>query len=250
MRRETREERYVPRVYVPEPLNAATGVRIEGDKAHHLRNVLRLRPGDAAILFDGGGGEYEARVTAVERGAIALAISARREVRRESPLRLELAQAIARGDRMDFALAKAVELGVSAIQPLFAARGQVKLDGTRQQKKLEHWRRIAIGAAEQSGRECVPEVREPRRLTDWLPEAAPGARLMLDPEAGNTPADLPRAEHATLLIGPESGLSAEESAAARNAGFTPVRLGPRILRTETAGPAALAVLQGLWGDFL
>lgn len=245
-----REAGHIPRIYVPEPLHADGEIRIEGDKAHHLRNVLRLQSGDAAILFDGGGGEYEARVTAVERGAIALAVSARREARRESPLRLELAQAIARGDRMDFAVAKAVELGVNAIQPLFAARGKVKLDGARRQKKLDHWRRIAIGAAEQSGRECVSEVREPRPLTDWLPEAAPGTRLMLDPDAKTPPADLPRAESATLLIGPESGLSEEEAAAARDAGFTPIRLGPRILRTETAGPAALAVLQALWGDFL
>lgn len=246
----SREAGHVPRVYVPETLHVSGEMRIEGDKAHHLRNVLRLRTGDVAVLFDGGGGEYEARVTATERGSVALAVSARREARRESPLRLELAQAVARGDRMDFAVAKAVELGAHAIQPLFAARGRVKLDGARAEKKRDHWRRVAISAAEQSGRERVPDIRRPRTLKDWLPEAGPGARLVLDPDAGATPGDLPRARNATLLVGPESGLTAAELDAARNAGFTPVRLGPRVLRTETAGPAVLAVLQALWGDFL
>lgn len=232
-----------------EPLRAGGEVRIEGDKAHHLRNVLRLSPGDAAVLFDGGGGEYDARVAAVARGAVTLALGAHRAPARESSLRLTLAQAIARGERMDFAVAKAVELGVIAIQPLFAARGQVRLDGDRLDKKLDHWRRVAVSAAEQSGRETVPDVREPRTLEDWLSEVASGARLLLDPDAGDGAGDLPRAEAATLMVGPESGWTENELAAARAAGFTPIRLGPRVLRTETAGPAALAALQALWGDF-
>lgn len=240
--------RHVPRVYVRQALHAPGEIRIEGDKAHHLRNVLRLGAGAPVVLFDGNGGEHDAHVTALGRGSVTLAVTGRRDAGRESPLHLELAQAIARGERMDFAIAKAVELGVQAIQPLFCARGQVKLEGARLEKKLGHWQRVAVSAAEQSGRERVPEVREPQRLPEWLPEAPGGEKLVLDPEAAAGPGDLPRANRACLLIGPESGFDDRELDAARAAGFTPIRLGPRVLRTETAGPAALAVLQSLWGD--
>ena len=239
---------HIPRVHVEGPLTTGDGLRIEGDKAHHQRNVLRLRAGDEVILFDGGGGEYGATVADLGRGLVTLTVGRHRPAHRESPLRLELAQGIARGDRMDFAVAKAVELGVHAIRPLFTDKGQVRLAGERLARKLSHWRRVAESAAEQSGRERVPEVREPMPLGDWLGVAPGTTRLVLDPAAESGPASLPRTADACLLIGPESGLSGTELAAARDAGFIPVRLGPRVLRTETAGPAALAVLQALWGD--
>lgn len=239
---------HIPRVHVEGPLTTGDGLRIEGDKAHHLRNVLRLRAGDEAILFDGGGGEYKATVADIGRGLVNLTVGRHLLPHRESPLRLELAQGIARGDRMDFAVAKAVELGVNAIRPLITDKGQVRLAEERLGRKLSHWRRVAESAAEQSGRERVPEVREPMPLGDWLGIAPGTTRLVLDPTADNGPAALPRATDACLLIGPESGLSSAELEAAHDAGFTPVRLGPRVLRTETAGPAALAILQALWGD--
>ncbi|MES1943857.1 hypothetical protein PC39_07069 [Salinisphaera sp. PC39] len=239
---------HIPRVHVEGPLAAGAEVRIEGDKAHHLRNVLRLRAGDGVILFDGGGGEYDATVADLGRGLIELSVDRYRPAHRESPLRLVLAQGIARGDRMDFAVAKAVELGVHAIRPLFTDKGQVRLDGERLARKLSHWRRVAESAAEQSGRERVPEVQEPTPLGDWLAVAPGTTRLVLDPAAESGPASLPRTVDACLLIGPESGLSGAELEAASAAGFSRIRLGPRVLRTETAGPAALAILQALWGD--
>lgn len=239
---------HIPRVHVEGPLAAGTEVRVEGDKAHHLRNVLRLRTGDGVILFDGAGGEHDATVTDLGRGLVTLTVGRHRPAHRESPLRLELAQGIARGDRMDFAVAKAVELGVHAIRPLFTDKGQVRLAGERLARKPAHWRRVAESAAEQSGRERVPEVHDPMPLRDWLDIAPETTRLVLDPTAETGPASPPRTADACLLIGPESGLSDTELATAREAGFIPLRLGPRVLRTETAGPAALAILQALWGD--
>lgn len=239
---------HVPRVFVNTGVAEGVVVHVEGDKAHHLRNVLRVREAAPLILFDGSGGEYRARVEAVERGRLTARVLEHCVVDRESPLDLTLGQGIARGERMDFAIAKAVELGVRAIDPLFTNRGQVKLEGQRLRKKLEHWRRVAASAAEQSGREYVPEVSEPRPLAAWLPGDDGGTRLVLAPDAATGLRDLPPARGVRLLIGPESGLSDSELAAAHDAGFRAVRLGPRVLRTETAGPAALAALQTLWGD--
>jgi len=220
-------------------------------QAHHLQNVLRCREGDEICVFNGQGGEYPAVITGMQRHRIGLQLAAKQEISRESPLSILLAQGIARGERMDFAIQKAVELGVAQIQPLHTEKSQ-RLPAARLDRKLQHWRAVARSAAEQSGRTLLPEVRSPQALADWLTADArtfaPGERLLLSPTAENGfQAQVP-SPRACLLIGPESGLGEKEIALALQAGFNAVRMGPRVLRTETAGVVAISALQVLWGD--
>lgn len=242
--------KHVPRLHVDRTLTIGDAVALGAEQAHHLGAVLRLRSGADLVLFNGHGGEYMARLSTLNRKSAQALVLEHRQPRRESPLAVTLAQAVARGDRMDFAVAKAVELGVAAIQPLFTERGQIKLTGERLDRKHRHWQAVARSAAEQSGREILPVVHAPCRLDDWLADAAGERRLMLDPRAPGGPVEgATTPTSVSLLIGPESGFSDQELVAARASGFEGVRLGPRILRTETAGPAALAALQTRWGDF-
>lgn len=245
-----REAGHVPRVYLDQPLGAGASIELSGDRFHHLRNVLRLGVDDPLVLFNGTGGEYPAHITRLERRSLRLECGQPHEPARESPLQVVLGQAVARGDRMDYATAKAVELGVATIQPLLTERAKLRLDGDRSEKKQAHWQRVAIAAAEQSGRTVVPEVRSPARLNGWLATPPAGTRLVLDPGTapplGSLPA--PADPDVALLVGPESGLTSDEVTRAHTAGFTSTGLGPRVLRTETAGVAALAALQMLWGD--
>lgn len=216
--------------------------------ARHAARVLRLRAGDVVTLFNGDGSDYRARLTLAAKDAVTAVVEDREPARRESPLRLTLAQGIARGQRMDYTLQKAVELGVTGIAPVFCGRTEVRLAGERLDRRIAHWRGVIIAACEQSGRAVLPELEPPADLSKWLKHPRTGTRLVLRPEAESGPGALFRSEEVTLLIGPEGGLSEEEIGAATRAGFTPLRLGPRVLRTETAGPAAIAVLQALWGD--
>ncbi len=238
-----------PRLHHPGPLRGA-GAELELPEAarRHLR-VLRLRPGAELRLFDGQGGEWRARLLAQGRARLLEHLP----VERESPLAVELAQALARGERMDWALQKAVELGVAALAPVATARCGLRLEGERAARRLRHWRAVVAAACEQCGRNRLPPVAPPRPLAAWLAElGGPGPgelRLALSPGAGAALGELPRPTGPVrLLVGPEGGLAPEELAAARAAGFRPLALGPRVLRTETAGPAALAALQALWGD--
>ncbi|MDX1653979.1 MAG: 16S rRNA (uracil(1498)-N(3))-methyltransferase [Candidatus Competibacteraceae bacterium] len=238
----------IPRLHLPGPLSAAAERDLEGPALHYLTRVLRLKPGAPLVVFDGRGGEYRAVLTRVERRRARLRLEDfdPREV--ESPLAVTLAQAVSRGERMDYTLQKAVELGVTAIQPLLTGRSVVNLAGERQARRLEHWQGVVVGACEQSGRNRIPELLAPRELEPWLGNFQ-GRGLLLDPEAVGSLAQWPFSqEPLTLLIGPEGGFNPRELAAARGAGFQGVRLGPRVMRTETAGVAALAVLQALWGD--
>lgn len=244
----------VPRIYWPEPLAVGVSVALTGSAANHLTRVLRLKPGAALILFNGQGGAFAAELTSADKRTAWAQVTAALPAEAESPLRTTLAQAISRGDRMDYTLQKAVELGVSAIQPLITERGGRDLNAERLARKLQHWRGVVISAAEQCGRNRLPEVCMPLRLADWLqcppvpPE--PGWRLLLDPAAALGLRDLsPPQTGVTVLIGAEGGLEPAEIAQARAAGFVGVRLGPRILRTETASLAVLAALQTLWGDW-
>ena len=244
-------KRHVPRVFVDTPMAVGTPLTLREDKRHHLVTVLRKRAGDALVLFNGSGAEYEATLVRADRKQAEAELTARHCPARESPVDITLVQAIARGDRMDFALAKAVELGVARIEPVFSERGQVKLEGERLAKKQAHWQRVVESAAEQSGRLICPALADVDSMSARL--AAPiGAEvgLTLAPDAATGLADMPRRASAALLIGPESGLSAAEIAQAEAAGWQGIRLGPRVLRTETAGMAALAALQSLWGDLL
>lgn len=202
------------------------------------------------ILFDGRGGQYLAHIERIERDRVMAVLASWDEIERESPLSITLVQALQAGEKMDFTIQKAVELGVRHIVPVESRRSVLRLAGERAAKRVAHWQGVVASACEQCGRNQVPLVAPLEKLENWLARPAPGAvRLMLAPDAEQTLVDLPPAKEMQLLIGAEGGLDPQEMIAARQAGFVGVRMGPRILRTETAGLAALAILQALWGDF-
>jgi len=238
------------RVYCPGPLAADAEIALPEAAATHVARVLRLRPRDPLIVFDGHGSVYRAEIATIAGGSVEVRLLDRLAETTESPLEVTLVQAVSRGERMDWTLQKATELGVSAIAPVLAARSVVRLDARQGDAKLKHWQAVVVAACEQSGRSVLPALRAPEPLRTYLERPAdPGVRLVLDPGAGDELAALPppgREVH--LLVGPEGGLDDQELEAARSAGFRPVRLGPRVLRTETAGTVALAVLQSRWGD--
>jgi 16S rRNA (uracil1498-N3)-methyltransferase len=240
------------RVFVDAPLESGTRVTLAGSATAHLTRVLRLKPGDALTLFNGRGGESEARIEGSRGSSMTVAVGQHRAVECESPLNLTLAQGIARGERMDLVVQKATELGVRTLVPLRTERSVVRLDAQQAARKVRHWLAVAVGACEQCGRNRPPAVMAPRALSGFVRDPAAvagGARLLLSPSATLTLSELPRPlTSATVLIGPEGGLTDEEVTAAQAAGYTAVRLGPRVLRTETAAIVALAVLQQEFGD--
>ncbi len=239
----------VTRVFVDEPLATGRELLLGQRTAAHVSRVLRLGVGDELTLFDGRGGEYVA--TIIETGATVLRahIGEHRPLGRESALRITLAQGVSRGERMDWVVQKATELGVAAVVPLLTERSVVKLDAGQARKKHEHWRAIVIGACEQSGRNQLPALSAPLALGQWLEEAQrEGTRIVLDPGAKSGLRSIDPAPAVTLLIGPEGGLAPAERGLAAQAGYRPMRLGPRILRTETATVAAISALQTLFGD--
>ncbi|MEW5966732.1 MAG: 16S rRNA (uracil(1498)-N(3))-methyltransferase [Pseudomonadota bacterium] len=239
-----------PRFYLDQALAPGARFGLPPGPARHAAKALRLAPGDAVTLFNGRGGEYAARIERIHKDEVAVAITGFADVERESRLRVMLAQGISSGERMDYTLQKAVELGVTAIQPIAAKRSVVKLAGERADKRVAHWQGVVASACEQCGRNQVPVVAPPLPLANWL-GAQPKARLLfLSPLAEARLADLPAPDGSDCLVaGPEGGFEADEIAALHAAGATPVRLGPRVLRTETAALAALAAMQTLWGDF-
>lgn len=238
------------RVYVQGPVAAGRRHTMEGEAANHVSRVLRLRTGDALTLFDGRGGEYAARIEEFRKGAVIVAVADRSAPVRESPLSLTLAQGVSRGERMDWVVQKATEIGVTRIIPVLAERTVVKLDAKQAERKLLHWQGIATAACEQSGRDRIPILETPLTLAEFLGGVDRRAtRVMLSPAASLGVADLPRPEAGILvLIGPEGGLAEAEQRSALAAGFAAVRLGPRVLRTETAAVAALTLLQHRFGD--
>ena len=243
-----------PRFHCPVPLAAGTSIELPENAARHAARVLRLRVGDDVVLFEGNGGECTARIAAVERDRVTVDVLDRQAVEREAPIRVTLVQALQSGDKMDLTIQKAVELGAVGVVPVASRRSVLRLEGERAAKRVEHWRGVAVAACEQCGRNRVPPVAGIESLERWLSQPAPAnvLRLMLAPGADATLAALPRPTADTrieLVIGAEGGLAPEELEKATQAGFVGVRLGPRILRTETAGLAALAALQCLWGDF-
>lgn len=238
------------RIFCPGPLDEGLETALPAAGAYHIARVLRMREGAPLVVFDGAGGEYRAEIARVEGGAVTVRLSERTSGTAESPLKITLVQGISRGERMDWTLQKATELGVNAIAPVLTARSVVRLDEKQAAKKQDHWRGIVIGACEQCGRTHVPAVGTPKTLRNYLSSVKKeGLRLVLSPSAPGSLAGLASVPaKVELLIGPEGGLDDDEIGAARNAGFTPVRLGPRVLRTETAAVVALSVLQALWGD--
>lgn len=240
----------IPRFYSPDKLTAGALMPLDEQAARHAARVLRLHEGDPVVLFDGTGGEYPAVIAEIGKHSVTVQLGPHLDRECEAPLEVTLAQAISAGEKMDLTLQKATELGIARIQPLASERSVVRLSGERADKRVAHWQGVVISACEQCGRNRIPSVAPIRPYTDWLGDNQPGLCLMLSPEAELSLRDLPRPDQpVTLLIGPEGGFSAAETAAAQHAKFTPVRLGTRILRTETAALATLAAMQALWGDF-
>jgi 16S rRNA (uracil1498-N3)-methyltransferase len=243
---------HVPRLHLPLHLEDRAVLELDVRAAHHVTHVLRLRPGAAIRVFDGQGHEHEAMLREVRRTQVTLEVGRAAASISEPPLAVTLAQGIPRGDRMDLILQKTVELGVTAVQPLWMARSHTRAGNERLVKRMRHWQGVVISACEQCGRATLPVLAAPAEYRSWLNNGPRhGWRLLLDPEARQTLGDLRRpgaGDSILLLAGPEGGISAGETAQAESAGFTAVRLGPRILRTETAAMAMLAGMQVLWGD--
>jgi 16S rRNA (uracil1498-N3)-methyltransferase len=239
------------RVHVDTPLSAGLELALPENAAAHLSRVLRLTVGDECVLFNGDGIDYAARIISMGKRELRVAVASGREVDNESPLAITLLQGVARGEKMDLILQKATELGVNAIAPLWSQRSEVKLDEARAEKRLAHWRGVVTSACEQCGRARVPGVASPVSLSVALGALpAGGLRLILDPEGELALGTLTVGDEArvVLAVGPEGGWSPADREQLRDAGFQGLKLGPRILRTETAGLAAIAALQSRLGD--
>lgn len=240
----------VTRIFQDIPLARGT-VKLDEKASHHLARVLRAAIGDQVILFNGEGGEYLAEIIQVQKKAIEVEITEFYEREVESNVKLVLAQGVSRGEKMDFVIQKAVELGASEIYPLITERCNVRLNQERTTKRLEHWRAVMISACEQCGRNRLPTIHAPVELSDWVQQADTELKLVLSPHVEEA---LPQRaaqnpKSVAVLIGPEGGLSDLEVSMSAQQGFKPLRLGPRVLRTETAAVAALAVMQYQFGDY-
>ncbi len=248
----------VTRCYLPPPLQAHTELALPEATAQHLVRVLRLRVGAELTVFDGRGGEYAAELLRVDRDRARIGIGAHRPIERESPMRILLLQSLARGERMDLIVQKATELGVETLVPLSSRHSVVRLETSTAKQRGAHWRLVAIGACEQCGRNRIPNIAEVMDVASACSTLQlPAQRLLLSPDASaslsaalrpEAPVSEPERGGVALLIGPEGGWSEDELALAQRSGFRPVRLGPRVLRTETAPLAALAIVQALCGD--
>ncbi|MDH3480443.1 MAG: 16S rRNA (uracil(1498)-N(3))-methyltransferase [Gammaproteobacteria bacterium] len=239
------------RLHIAGTYSAESVLELDRDKARYLSRVLRLQVGDSLLVFDGEGNEYAATISDISRSSATLRVGHKTVAQTESRLRVHLVQGISRGERMDFVVQKATELGVKRITPVLTDYGVVKLDAMRAEKRRDHWQKVAASACEQSGRLRLPLIDRPVSLKSWL-GSKPGrvdTQLILKPGAATPLAriDAPKTK-VCVLIGPEGGLSDVEYEDVEIAGFEPVSLGPRILRTETAAVAALAILQSRWGD--
>ncbi|MFO7787912.1 MAG: 16S rRNA (uracil(1498)-N(3))-methyltransferase [Halospina sp.] len=241
----------IPRVFIAQPLHPRQPLELSGDSAHYIGTVLRLKAGSTVALFNGDDGEYLADLQEVSKKRALLLPTEAVDNRADPVLPIHIGIGLSRGDRMDIVIQKSTELGASRVTPLFTERCEVKLDDRRAAKRQAHWQKVAISATEQSGRCRVPVIDAPLPLNEWLRQPHDGCRLVLDPYA-EARLTLPPGHDkspVTLLSGPEGGLTEEEVRAAAGQGFTPMTLGPRILRTETAPLAAVSILQYLVGDF-
>lgn len=240
------------RFFTDSPLALNIDVQLSENAAAHATRALRLNTGDHAIIFNGDGFDYECRLTSVKKNSVTATITGANAISNESPLDITLLQGISSGDRMDFTIQKAVELGVRQIQPINSQRSVVKLTHDRAEKRVEHWQNVAISACEQSGRAYVPKVLPPLTLEGWLSQNPyrNTVRILLNPVGAKRLAEIQKPDTAIeLLIGAEGGLSQGEIDLATSQSFQSIVLGPRILRTETAALTAISVMQSLWGDF-
>jgi len=239
----------ISRLYVATSLTEGKPTELDDDSSHYVRSVLRLKKDDQIILFNGQGGEYLSTVLEASRKRVLIAVETWMQRTVESPLQVTVGLGISRGDRMDLSVQKSVELGVNSLTPLLTERCVVQLKGEKKQQRLQHWQKIAQHATEQSGRTILPHLQEIDDLPHWVGQQK-GLKVFLDPYADTSLAGLqPENMSVTLLSGPEGGFTDQEREIAKAAGFIPVQLGHRILRTETAALAALSAVQMLWGDF-
>lgn len=239
----------ISRLYVPLALATDQLINLDEDSAHYVRTVLRLKKDQAIILFNGSGGEFIGIVTEASRKNVVVRIGDWQDRTVESPLTVTLGLGISRGDRMDWAVQKSVELGVNTIAPLLTERCVVMFKEDKKALRRQHWQKIAQHACEQCGRSILPNLTDIAYLQDWVSHQR-GLKIFLDPYADTVLNQLtPSVQGVTLLAGPEGGFSDSERLCAQSAGFVPVRLGRRILRTETAALSALSAIQTLWGDF-
>jgi 16S rRNA (uracil1498-N3)-methyltransferase len=239
------------RLHVPSNFEIGQSLTLDQEQSHYVTRVLRLKTGKTVTVFNGRGGEWDARISTATAGAVQLEVGAHRDTATESSLRIHLVQGISRGERMDWVVQKATELGVKRLSPVLTDYGVVKLDEHRAAKRRDHWQKIAVSAAEQSGRTRPPLIDLPVPMKTWFGAVTSTADtdLILDPSATTSFATISAPViKACLLIGPEGGFSEAEYGDAAAAGFTSVSLGPRVLRTETAAVVVLAVAQALWGD--
>ena len=238
-----------PRIYSAMPLRAEQRLSLDESARRHVGQVLRLKPGTPLTLFDGHGGQFPATIETIERRNIVVNIGKHDPIEQESPLITHLFQGISKGERMDYAIQKATEIGIHSITPLLCERTVVRIEPKRMEKKMAHWQGVAIAACEQCGRNQVPRIHPAIPFKEALTHAD-GRLVVLDPEGDQRLPDLsPEQQTVSLLIGPEGGLSPSELDQANHHGFNRVRIGPRVLRTETATVVALTTLQQLWGDF-
>ena len=237
------------RIYTSQALFSAGSIELEGPASHYLSRVLRLAVGDSVILFNGDGSDYRGEICGIQRQSVSVKLFDSFIPGNESPLKITLVQAISRQERMDYSLQKCTELGVSCIQPVISRRVEFRLDTTRLAKRVAHWQRVVISACEQCGRAVVPKVMMPVPLAEWMAGIDESPRLILDPagEIKMSSFSMP-GDAVSVLVGPEGGFTGEELEQARLNDFRTVSLGPRVLRTESAGPAMIAVLQAVAGD--
>ncbi len=239
----------IPRLFIDMPLASGETVLLPRDKAHYISNVLRMRAADPIKLFNNLGYEYEARVVDITKKAAQIKVLKSIQIDNESPLKITLCLAIARGQHMDFSIQKAVELGVYNIVPVISEFSNVKLEDSRVQNKLTHWQNIIISAAEQCGRNRLTQLQKPLPFTEWLQLDTSMKRLILHPASQQSLSDIGLQENElSLIIGPEGGFSDHELKSSEEKGCIPISMGPRILRTETAVVAAVSNAQQLWGD--
>ena len=240
----------IPRIYTSTSLADAALIELDTDSSHYISKVLRLREGGQLSVFNPDDGEYAAQVSTISRQSVQLQLGTAIACQSDPRLRILLGLGMSRGERMDYAIQKATELGVSGITPLFTDRCEVKLGEDRADKRLAHWSGVARSASEQSGRCTIPIIERPIKIADWLSQSHCDASFVLDHRGHNGfPALSLAPQSVTLLIGPEGGLSDLEIDLATRSGFQQVRIGPRVLRTETAPVVALSLVQSLWGDF-
>ncbi len=238
-----------PRIYTPQSLACGETVELETQASHHLHKVLRMQAGDALILFNGNGSNYPAKINVIRKKSLLVSILEQQHTSTESPLAIHLGIAISKGDKMDFIMQKATELGVQAITPLFTERTEVKLQGERREKKQQHWQQVIISACEQSGRCQLPTLDTIQPLANWLNTVDTEKKFVLHHRSTQPLSTAEQTASIALLIGPEGGLSKDEISAAEQQHFQALSLGPRVLRTETAPLAVISILQFLWGDF-